>query len=60
MKVVIRENFKVVGEHYDFSNFYMNDYEELCVVYSDTEVYKYKYHTGTTDFCVMPYTVKGC
>lgn len=62
MKVVIRRDMEVIAEHYDFLNFFMDENQELCVSYAESElfkkeVYRYEYEPGRIDFCVMPYMV---
>lgn len=56
-KVVIRDNYNVIAEHYDFNNFYLSlEDNQLVVSYGGDKVYKYPYRESM-DFCVMPYVI---
>lgn len=53
MKVVIKENHKIIAEHCNFKKFYIDDFGDLCVCMNDSEVHRYPFHIGTTDFYVI-------
>ena len=57
-KLVIREDYKVKCEFYDFHTFYKNyDESELVVFDKDGKEYKIPLTTNT-DFCVMQYVIE--
>lgn len=57
-KLIVRENYKIVSEFYDFHTFYKNQNEHELIVFDEDDKEHKIPLTTSTDFCVMPYVIE--